>query len=208
MSVVVAIKENGKVTIGADSQCTRGGTRRTLSNPNNYKVWKVLDAENCLIAHVGLVREANIIRVARDLVPEMAQLKDKVDFSFVVKRLVPRMFEELEEYRAIKKGDTPPEFESSFLFAYKDKLFYISGNATVIEIDDYVAIGSGECEAIGSLLSTEGEKCEERIKKAIKASAASDIYVDYPIVITDTEKTEFKVFYEKDLVPVKSKPID
>ena len=84
MSVVVAIKENGKVTIGADSQCTRGGTRRTLSNPNNYKVWKVLDAENCLFAQVGLVREANIIRVARDLVPEMAQLKDRVDFSFVV----------------------------------------------------------------------------------------------------------------------------
>ena len=199
MSVVVAIKENGKVTIGADSQCTRGGTRRTLSNPNNYKVWKVLDAENCLIAHVGLVREANIIRVARDLIPEMAQLKDKVDFSFVVKRLVPRMFEELEEYRAIQKGDEPPEFESSFLFAYKDKLFYISRNATVIEIDDYFAIGSGECEAIGSLLSTEGESCEDRIKKAIKASAASDIYVDYPIVITDTESCEFKIFYEKDL---------
>ena len=199
MSVVVAIKENGKVTIGADSQCTRGGTRRTLSNPNNYKVWKVLDAENCLFAQVGLVREANIIRVARDLVPEMVQLKDRVDFSFVVKRLVPRMFEELEEYRAIKRGDTPPEFESSYIFAYKDKLFYISGNATVIEIDDYVAIGSGECEAIGSLLSTEGEPCEERIKKAIKASAASDIYVDYPIVISNTENTEFKVFYEKDL---------
>ena len=199
MSVVVAIKENGKITIGADSQCTRGGTRRTLSNPNNYKVWKVLDAENCLIAHVGLVREANIIRVARDLVPEMAQLKDKVDFSFVVKRLVPRMFEELEEYRVTKKSDSPPEFESSFLFAYKDKLFYISGNGTVIEVDDYVAIGSGECEAIGSLLSTESEPCIERIKKAIKASAASDIYVDYPIVITDTESCEFKVFYEKDL---------
>ena len=49
MSVVVAIKENGKVTIGADSQCTRGGTRRTLSNPNNYKVWRVLDAENCIM---------------------------------------------------------------------------------------------------------------------------------------------------------------
>ena len=203
MSVVVAIKENGKVTIGADSQCTRGGTRRTLSNPNNYKIWKVLDAENCLFAHVGLVREANVIRVARDLVPEMAQLKDGVDFSFVVKRLVPRMFFELEEYNAIKKGDNPPTFESSFLFAYKDRLFYISANATVIEIDDYVAIGSGECEAIGSLLSTEGEPCEDRIKKAIKASAASDIYVDYPIITTDTEGCEFKVFYEKDLEKTK-----
>ena len=203
MSVVVAIKENGKVTVGADSQCTRGGTRRTLSNPNNYKVWRVLDAENCLLAHVGSVREANIIRVARDLIPEMFQLQDKVDFSFVVRRLVPRMFEELEEYRALKRGDAPPEVESAFLFAYKDRLFYISGNATVIEIDDYVAIGSGECEAIGSLLSTEGEPCEERIKKAIKASAASDIYVDYPIVITDTESCEFQVFYEKDLVPAR-----
>ena len=199
MSVVVAIKENGKIMMGADSQCTKGGTRRSLSNPNNYKIWKVLDSENCLLGHVGLVREANVIRVARDLVPEMAQIKDKVDFSFVVKRLVPTMFEELEEYRVIKKGDNPPEFESSFLFAYKDKLFYISGNGTVIEIDDYCAIGSGECEAIGSLLSTVGESPEERIKKAIKASAANDIYVDYPIVITDTESTEFKVFYEKDL---------
>ena len=159
----------------------------------------MLDSENCLLGHVGLVREANVIRVARDLIPEMAQIKDKVDFSFVVKRLVPTMFEELEEYRVIKKGDNPPEFDSSFLFAYKDKLFYISGNGTVIEIDDYCAIGSGECEAIGSLLSTEGETPEERIKKAIKASAASDIYVDYPIVITDTESCEFKVFYEKDL---------
>ena len=96
MSVVVAIKENGKITIGADSQCTRGGTRRTLSNPNNYKVWKVLDAEHCLLAHVGLVRVANVMRVARDLVPEMAQIKDAIDFSFVVRRLVPRMFEELD----------------------------------------------------------------------------------------------------------------
>ena len=203
MSVVVAIKENGKIMMGADSQCTKGGTRRSLSNPNNYKIWKVLDSENCLLGHVGLVREANVIRVARDLIPEMAQIKDKVDFSFVVKRLVPTMFEELEEYRVIKKGDNPPEFDSSFLFAYKDKLFYISGNGTVIEIDDYCAIGSGECEAIGSLLSTEGESPEERIKKAIKASAANDIYVDYPIVITDTESCEFNVFYEKDLIKSK-----
>ncbi len=200
MSVVVAIKENGRVTIGADSQVTKGGTRRTLSNPNNYKVWRVLGTENCMMAHVGLVREANVIRVARGLIPELAQLKDEIDFSFVVQHLVPALFEELTEYRVIKSGSEPPHFDSSFIFAYKDKLFYISGNGTVIEVDDYCAIGSGECEAIGSLLSTEGEPCEERIKKAIKASAANDIYVDYPIIMTDTESAEFKVYYEQDLL--------
>jgi len=36
-------------------------------------------------------------------------------------------------------------------------------------------------------------------KKAIKASAAHDIYVDYPIVISNTKDTKFEVFYEKDL---------
>ena len=199
MSVVVAIKENGKVVIGADSQSTRGGSRRTLSNSNNYKIWKVLDCENCLMGHVGLAREANIIRVTSGLIPEIVQLKDKVDFAFVVKRLVLALFEVLVDCRAIQKCDEPLHFESSFLFAYKNRLFYISGNGTVIEVDDYCAIGSGECEAIGSLISTEGEPCEQRIKKAIKASAANDIYVDYPIVISDTESTEFKVYYEKDL---------
>ena len=199
MSVVVAIKEQGRVYIGADSQCTRGGTRRTLSNENNYKIWRVPDAEHCLMAHVGLVREANVARVARDLVPEILCLKGAVDFSFVVKHLIPRLFDEFEGNRILRKDDGIPVFDSAFLFAYRDKLFYISKNATVLEIDDCCAIGSGECEAIGSLLSTEGEPCEERIKRAIKASAASDIYVDYPIVIANTEECSFRIFGEKDV---------
>ena len=57
MSVVVAIKENGRVFIGADSQVTRGGTRSTLKNRNNYKIWKDRDVDNCLMAHVGNVRD-------------------------------------------------------------------------------------------------------------------------------------------------------
>ena len=203
MSVVVAIKENGKIMFGADSQCTKGSSRRSLSNPNNYKIWKVLGAENCLMAHVGLVREANVVRVAQGLISELDQLKDSVDFSFVVRRLVPALFDELSAYGILKKEDDIPYFDSSFLFAYKDRLFYIAANGTVIEIDDYCAIGSGECEAVGSLLSTEGEGCEERIKKAIRASAANDIYVDYPIVISDTETTGFKVYYETDMVKSK-----
>ena len=203
MSVVVAIKENGKITFGADSQCTKGSSRRSLSNPNNYKIWKVPGADNCLMAHVGLVREANVVRVTHGLVSELDQLKDSVDFAFVVRRLVPALFDELNSYGILRKDDGVPYFDSSFLFAYKDRLYYISPNGTVIEIDDYCAIGSGECEAVGSLLSTEGESCEERIKKAIRASAANDIYVDYPIVISDTESTEFKVYYEKDTVTAK-----
>ena len=46
MSVVVAIQEGGKIYLGADSQVTKGGTRTTLKNPNNYKIWKVINSNN------------------------------------------------------------------------------------------------------------------------------------------------------------------
>ena len=86
---------------------------------------------------------------------------------------------------------------SSYLFAFEDQLFLIGMDASVIEVEDYVAIGSGKNEAIGSLLSTENEAPEQRIVKAIKASVANDLYVDYPIILTNTETTDFEIITEK-----------
>ena len=74
----------------------------------------------------------------------------------------------------------------------------INTDRAVIEIEDYVAIGSGADQAIGSLLSTEGQNPKERIVKAIKSSAASDIYVDYPIILSDTEDGDFEIVTEKN----------
>lgn len=198
MSVVVAIKEENKVYIGADSQVTRGGTRATLKNQNNYKVWKVRGTDNCLMAHVGVLRDANIVRLMDGLVTEYDAFKNRVDFEFVVKYVVQDIFEELKKYKYLKDDVYFDHMESKYLFAYRDKLFLINSDGCVLEIDDYVAIGSGEDQAIGSLLSTEGEQPKTRIIKAIKASAASDIYVDYPIVVSDTKNTDFEVITETD----------
>ena len=84
MSVVVAIKEGNKVYLGCDSQVTKGGTRTTLKNPNNYKIWKVLGADNCLMASVGNVRDANIVRLMDRLVTDYNIYKQHVDYEFVV----------------------------------------------------------------------------------------------------------------------------
>lgn len=198
MSVVVAIKENGKVFIGADSQVTKGGTRTTLKNPNNYKVWKVMGADNCLIGHVGNLRDANVVRLMSGLVTDYNIYKNHIDYEFVVKKVVPDVVDELKNYGNVKDEKFVDFLDSSFLFAYKDQLYVIGRDRSVIEVDDYVAIGSGEDQAIGSLLSTEGDSPRERIVKAIKASAAADIYVDYPIILTDTESTEFEIVTEKN----------
>ena len=198
MSVVVAIKDKEKIYIGADSQVTRGGTRTTLKNPNNYKVWKVRGAEHCLMAHVGNMRDSNIIRLLDDLVNEYDMYKGYIGYEFVVKKVVPDIFSALKRCGYLKDEHYIDMMDSSFIFAYQDQVYIINVDGCVLDVSDYAAIGSGSDQAIGSLLSTEGEGPENRIIKAIKATAASDIYVDYPIILVDTETTEFKVINESD----------
>lgn len=200
MSVVVAIKKDGVVYLGSDSQVTRGGTRTSLTNPNNFKIWKVKGVDNCLMGHVGLLREACVIRVMENLVREIDVIHDEVNFEYVVTRIVPKIIDELKEFNYIETEGKFKNMESKYLFAFKDKLFIIGYDASVIEIDDYVAMGSGESESIGSLLTTNSdEDPETRIIKAIKASAAHDIYVDYPIILSNTKDLEFKVILENTI---------
>ena len=196
MSVVVAIKSGDKVYVGADSQVTRGGTRITLKNPNNYKIWKVNDDNNCIMGHVGYVRDANVVRLITDFYDDYDEYLDRINYRYMVRYVVPKIISELQSAGYLKEDKYVESLNSSFIFAYKDRLFSIGSDCTVIEVDDYVAIGSGSNEAIGSLLSTEGLDPQERIIRAIKASVASDIYVDYPIVLACTGKESFAVINE------------
>lgn len=200
MSVVVAVKKDGVVYMGADSQVTRGGTRVSLSNPNNYKVWKVKGCEHCLMGHVGSLRDACVIKLLNNIVRELDVLHDSVNFEFVVNRVVPLLIDELMARRYLSSSGKLEFSDSRFLFAYKDRLYVIGSDFSVIEVDDCVAIGSGESEAIGSLLTTSYESNPiVRIIKAIKSSAAHDIYVDYPIILSDTNKAEFTVLTENNV---------
>ena len=200
MSVVVAIKKDGVVYLGSDSQVTRGGTRTSLTNPNNFKIWKVKGVDNCLMGHVGLLRDACVIRVMENLVREIDVIHDEVNFEYVVTRVVPKIIEELKFYNYLESEGKFKDMESRYLFAFEDKLFVIGFDGSVIEVDDYIAIGSGECESIGSLLTTNNnDDPETRIIKAIKASAAHDIYVDYPIILSNTKDLEFKVILENNI---------
>lgn len=199
MSVVVAIKKDGVVYLGADSQATRGGTRSSLSNPNNFKIWKVDGVDNCLMGHVGNLRDACVIRVMDNLVRDVDVIRGCIDFNYVVKRIAPCIIDELRSYSYLKDG-LFEGMDSKFLFAFKDQLFVINSDGAVIEIDDCIAVGSGESESIGSLVTTTNEENpKSRIIKAIKASATHDLYVDYPIVLVDTKDGEFDIVSESNV---------
>ena len=192
MSVVVAIKEKGKIIMGCDSQVTRGESYNTLKSINNYKIWKVKNTDHCLMGHTGRVRNSNIVRLMDELIKE----GETIDFELVVKSVVPRIVEELLTYRSIEDKERIEDIGSSFILAYKDKLFLIYYDCSVIEIDDYIAVGSGECEAMGVLNITEGENPKTRIIKAIQSASKGNLYVSYPIIISDTKNMEYEIIEE------------
>lgn len=198
MSVVVAIKKGGHIYMGCDSQVTSGRTCTTLRNPNNFKIWHVPGAESCLMGSVGDFRDACVVRTTHDLVTDYDIYHDRICFDFVVNKLVPAVINRLKEANYLKKDGVFECMSSCFLFAFANQLYAISNDGSVLEVEDYISIGSGKNEAVGNLLSSEREDPCVRIIKAIKASAATDIYVDYPIILADTKSSGFHVVTDKN----------
>lgn len=195
MSVVVGLKHNGKVYLASDSQVTRGQSKGTLKNFNNFKIWRVEDVPHCLMAYTGTTREAQFIRAMPPEFSELAMIKDEVNWAYIVREILPQMIGVLTTTKC-RKDDDELGINSEYFIAYQDKLFFIGADLAVIEIEDYFAMGSGCAEAMGSLASTEGQSVEKRLIKALQASFKTNNYVDYPIVICDTEKGQFKVIDE------------
>ena len=75
-------------------------------------------------------------------------------------------------------------------------VFYTPDIATSCEMPEEEA---GHCLRVLRLTTGDEVNPINRIIKAIKASAAHDIYVDYPIVLTNTKDTEFIVIDENNI---------
>ena len=199
MSVVVALNQDGVIYVGCDSQVSDSRSKYTLTNPNNYKIWKLKGFEDyCIFGGVGSLRDINLVRVSDELLDELSILKGNINFEYVVKNLVSNMFNMLDQYDRVKKSDdNSKRMGSSYIFSYNDSLFEISVDGSVIEVDEYTAIGSGSDIALGSLNTTNNMDPIERIILAIESSCKTNLYVNYPIVILNSKS--------RDLILIDSK---
>lgn len=186
MSVVIAIKENNKIIMGCDGQATFGNIKNSL-NTTHSKIFKVKNAEHCLMGVVGSCRDSQLLSVS-EIADDLELYKD--EYEWVVKNLFRNIYDVLLENNRIDKddkGDWIKSTQNDYLFAYKNKAYLMSGiDGAVIEINDYLVIGSGAEVAIGVLENNKGKSAEERIREAIKACADKTIYVDNNVIIKRT----------------------
>lgn len=193
MSVVVAIKDGDKVWMACDSQVSMGwSTKKTLTNPNNYKICRPEKDKNTLIGVVGDLKLQNIIRVQDEFVDELTRFKNEFNFKYVVNTIVPKIFKLSHENQLVEKVKDQPifYFNGGLTFAHKDKLYLINSDGCVTEVDDYCADGSGFRFAVGYLNQNTDETKKDAIIKAVKSSCESDMFVNYPIIVMNTMDEE------------------
>lgn len=194
MSVVVAVKDGEKVWVTCDSQVSMGWTKSTLTNKNNFKICKPMSNENLIIGLVGDLRDLNILSIVDDYIDELTILKDAVDFKYIVKTVVPKIFTMLKDNNRLKKvDDLYQQMHSMLLFVYKNKIFSIHSDGSVIEHDDYYAIGSGQDFAQGNMNETTIKDKKQIAINAVKSACKSDLYVGYPIVVMNTVNSDIEI---------------
>lgn len=197
MSVIVGIIDEGVVYLGSDSQITSSGTKKSYRHPNNHKIWHPDEREHLLVGSSGVIRGINIIKSINGLIDYQTLFERSLNYQYVITNVSRKIMDTMEEARLTDSKEYKPTMSNEFLFASNDELYLIGKDGSVIQVDDFAAIGSGSIEAIGSLLSTENEEPNKRIVKAIEAAIQNDIYVGYPIVIMNTKNQNIDIINEK-----------
>lgn len=198
MSVVVAIKDEDRVWMACDSQVSKGWSKHTLTNKNNYKICRPNNEKDTLVGIVGSLKYQNALSVQDSFISELTVLKNEFNFKVMVEKIVPKLFNIANQYNTSSKveGQDYKRLDSRVLFAHKDQLFSVSSDGAVTEIDGFASVGSGEDYAYGYLKQSEGEDVKSRIIKAVKSACETDLYVNYPIIVTNTVDHEFIIIEE------------
>lgn len=180
MSVVVAIKYRDGVAIAADKQAT--GYHTKDNNVNKIAHYK---QSNTAIGVVGYLRDCNVMFIQNGLQDAIDVLeKKKVDFKYVVSKIVPNIFAILGRHKRIVEEDGVQNMLSTMLFCTHDNIYTIYHDGGVVERDKWAAIGCGEdlvsgfLETIKNFDKLTKEAVTHILEKCIKQCCKNDAYIN------------------------------
>ena len=171
--VAAAVTKKHGVVLVSDSSLES----QTKDNDGYSKVW-VDSSMNMAFGGAGGLREIQIIKHHMELPYYPPYMDVEV---FVVKEVVPRMREALNEH-----GAKMENYETSFIIAWKNTLVTIDESFAVFTpTSGRYAIGSGQSEAFGSL-GNEGPWTREDVIEAARRATITALGVGGPLWAVDT----------------------
>ena len=185
MSVIVAVKENGAVYMGADSQTTTGRRKFTRLSESFHKITRLKNG--ILIGFCGKVVVKQRILSMNDLFT--LDSEGKLTKEHIVKNIIPKLSSQIEEIGDEKTG----ALDVSMLIAHDDSLYRITSDLDVIKMNDYARSGAGDGYVDYALRTYRDLDVKERILKALTASAKRCESVSGPYVLIDTKDRTFEI---------------
>lgn len=175
MSLVIAIKDNNRIVLGADKQASIGDSKEHTFT----KLWDVIGLSGAVMGGVGTARASQILQYWNIIDKNYIDENDEFDTNYVVNVLTPNIVDALKANGVVVEDERGGVFiPNSFIFAYKDRAWMIYSDLSVGEIEDTLAIGSGSEIAKGVLYATKDKSPFERIITSIQAAAENTLYVD------------------------------
>ena len=185
MSVIVAIKENGVVYMGADSQTTTGRRKRNGLNETAFKITRL--ENGMLVGFCGRVAAKQAILSMEDVF--VLDKEGGLDKKYIVKEIVPKLVDKMQLIGDEDSG----ALDVCILLAYKDKLYRITSGLDVVKLTECGRSGAGADFTNWYLFGEKNLPVRERILKALVASAKRTESVGGPYVLIDTKSQEFEV---------------
>lgn len=162
MTVVIALRDDDRVYIGAD--CC-GGNYRDIRRRKDTKVFRTGDY---LIGVVGNYRVGQIIRYSK----ELPAPPEKVNHRFMCTKFTDAVKDILFSHGYARKVGGVRK-TSPMLVAVGGQLFHMEENFEIAElVNGYTALGSGEDYALGALFATEDNWYDgrKRMRCALRAA--------------------------------------
>ena len=194
MSLIVAIKKDGIVYMGADTRTTCADRYILNFVEDEMKIHRMGD---CLVGAAGNV--ANIQHMSSH--PEWFDLGGKpLTKKHIVQNVIPEFYDALNADDKLEKKDkesSRPKSRCSFLITDGVGLFMINDVFEVIELLRYGAIGCTKITATTNMLSMSDDSSpNEIILRALRMSARFDGGVGAPYFLINTREKEFQLVEE------------
>lgn len=186
MSVVVAVKDGDRIVMGADTQTSAGDRKEIhVKLESNFKISKM--PNGILIGSTGRVACSQQLLAYDEWFVKLP--KDGLTKAFIVSEIVPLYREVLDGLDLLdEKGRT----EATHILAWKDRMFYIAHDFTVVESKNYLASGCGRTVAIATLKNGKNSVLD-RVLKALRNSERFCVGISSPFILIDTERLEFEI---------------
>lgn len=173
-TTVLAVKQNGKISIGADGQATMGNTVAK----NHIKKIRKLNGGEVIVGFAGSTADAFTL---------MERFQAKLDaHGGIMKRAAIELAKDWRMDRYLRK------LEAMMITVNKDEILVISGTGDVLEPDDDIAsIGSGSNYALSAAKALQkhvpGMDAETMVKEGLTVAADICIYTNHNFVIETVE---------------------